>query len=193
MLSFARCPVCRTVLPWTYIWRPVWARWNCASCGSLLGISPWRRVLIIGLVIPLGLFWMPFMSRAGVTGLFGSLIALVVLLLVLVGLLLAVDRVVVIERCGLRCKHCGYDLQGQREPRCPECGNELDAEQRSLLASGEIPTTTHRKSRTWAVLIAVLVIAALFTLATAGLITYKKMRAAPRIPATTQPVGPGVP
>jgi hypothetical protein len=24
------------------------------------------------------------------------------------------------------CKHCGYDLRGQTEPRCPECGRPFD-------------------------------------------------------------------
>ena len=26
------------------------------------------------------------------------------------------------------CMHCGYDLRGQEEARCPECGQEFDAE-----------------------------------------------------------------
>jgi hypothetical protein len=25
------------------------------------------------------------------------------------------------------CRHCGYDLRGQIEPRCPECGRQFDA------------------------------------------------------------------
>ena len=25
------------------------------------------------------------------------------------------------------CLNCGYDLRGQRDPRCPECGREFDA------------------------------------------------------------------
>jgi hypothetical protein len=31
------------------------------------------------------------------------------------------------------CLHCGYDLRGQTEPRCPECGRGFD---RKLIAGG---------------------------------------------------------
>jgi rubrerythrin len=29
------------------------------------------------------------------------------------------------ERSGLDCPHCGYDLRGMTEPRCPECGRHF--------------------------------------------------------------------
>jgi len=34
------------------------------------------------------------------------------------------------------CIHCGYDLRGQTEARCPECGRSFDA---ALLARGQDP------------------------------------------------------
>jgi hypothetical protein len=37
------------------------------------------------------------------------------------------------------CIHCGYDLRGQTDPRCPECGRAFDA---ALLAQAPPPPTT---------------------------------------------------
>ncbi len=37
-------------------------------------------------------------------------------------------RELLIERGILVCVHCGYDLRGQTEPRCPECGRAFDPE-----------------------------------------------------------------
>lgn len=33
------------------------------------------------------------------------------------------------EFAWLKCAHCGFDLRGQIEPRCPECGQPLNEEQ----------------------------------------------------------------
>lgn len=30
---------------------------------------------------------------------------------------------------GCQCVHCGYELKGVRDYRCPECGNEVDVDQ----------------------------------------------------------------
>ena len=37
------------------------------------------------------------------------------------------EHVRVIERHGLYCKSCGYNLKGLTEPRCPECGTEFSS------------------------------------------------------------------
>jgi hypothetical protein len=38
-----------------------------------------------------------------------------------------IERCVRIGSAGRpKCRKCGYDLRGQREPRCPECGTEFD-------------------------------------------------------------------
>jgi hypothetical protein len=64
------------------------------------------------------------------------------------------ERVRVIERRGFRCQTCGYDLQGQVEPRCPECGREFDADDQARmrqLSSGKIAARVPRKRwATWA-------------------------------------------
>ena len=43
----------------------------------------------------------------------------------------------------LICIECGYDLRGQNEPRCPECGTPFD--ETLLNASGEIPTSDQER------------------------------------------------
>lgn len=42
------------------------------------------------------------------------------------------------------CIPCGYDLRGQSEPRCPECGTPFDA---ALLLHGEAHTFNKSRSR----------------------------------------------
>jgi hypothetical protein len=49
------------------------------------------------------------------------------------------------------CLHCGYDLRGQTEPRCPECGWEFEADLLTRLSRGdsdaERPNETTESSR----------------------------------------------
>jgi hypothetical protein len=49
-------------------------------------------------------------------------LVLVVMAAVLVPYFVLFERTRVLERKGFRCRQCGYDLQGQLEPRCSECG-----------------------------------------------------------------------
>lgn len=134
MALLAECPVCRRSLRWTYMLRPMWSRWRCDGCGSLLGINRKRRLLAILPFVAMVFSISMFVSRMG----FGDLAAIPVILVMWMPYFLLVDRAVVVERCGFRCKQCGYDLQGQVVPRCPECGREFDAEERVRLEAGFI-------------------------------------------------------
>ena len=125
----AECPNCRRRIPFrqTFI-KTAWSRWECEGCGSLLGLNVKRR---LGLGLLGGAF--PFMvfvvlQRLGL----GLHYVLPTVILVFALVFYFLDSVVVIERSGMRCRHCGYDLQGQEEARCPECGKEFDAAEAAL-------------------------------------------------------------
>jgi len=132
MAPFAECPVCRQPLRWTYILRTVWSQWHCGACGSLLGIDRKRRVLAIFPFVVMVLCVSVLISRLGL----GDLVILPVTIALAAPYFLLVDRAVVLERYGFRCKACGYDLQGQTVPRCPECGRDFDADERVRLEAG---------------------------------------------------------
>ena len=132
MAPFAECPVCRQPLRWTYILRTVWSQWHCGACGSLLGIDRKRRVLAIFPFVAIVLCVSVLISRLGL----GDLAILPAAIALAAPYFLLIDRAVALERCGFRCRGCGYDLQGQIVPRCPECGREFDADERARLETG---------------------------------------------------------
>lgn len=117
------CPNCRQPIPRIRLFlTAAWGRWRCSGCGALLGIDVRRRLLAtipwVGI-----LFFLMFVARITSLG-----YAIAVPMLLAAGMLnyFLFDRAVVHERTGFRCRGCGYDLQGQVEPRCPECGSEFD-------------------------------------------------------------------
>jgi hypothetical protein len=116
----------------TYILRTVWSQWRCGACGSLLGIDRKRRLLALLPFVVMALGVSTLISRLGLADL---IIAPVIVILAMPYFLL-IDRVVVLERSGFRCQGCGYDLQGQTVPRCPECGREFDERERTRLETG---------------------------------------------------------
>ncbi|UCD74349.1 MAG: hypothetical protein JSV91_11225 [Phycisphaerales bacterium] len=159
------CPVCR--YPFSRLRalaRTAWSRWRCPSCESLLGISlkrrliatlPWIVILVFLLLVLRIMSW-------------GMWIAIPILVAAGLGIYMLFERIVVHERCGFRCRSCGYDLQGQVDPHCPECGRALDEdeiERMNLARPGELrqAVTTGRMGR-WAAIILI----ALFTLAVLG-------------------------
>ncbi len=198
MLCFAECPVCRHPLSWTYLLRPLWSQWRCRHCASLLGIDVRRRLLLViplVLALPIGAL---ALSRLGFND-----FAILVALAFWGPLFACLDRARVVERCGFRCKRCGYDLQGQVTPRCPECGRHLDTQERELLAAGVIPQATRRPRRKLALALTLaLVLGGLATVGVGLLRYYQASRAqatrqrlvAPRtaatpatMPSTSQP------
>ena len=132
MAPFAECPVRRQPLRWTYIIRTLWSQWHCQSCGSLLAINRRRRLLAIIPFVGMVLCASLLISRLGL----GDFAIVPAAIGLAAPYFLLIDRAVVLERYGLRCRGCGYDLQGQTVPRCPECGRELDAQERARLSTG---------------------------------------------------------
>lgn len=159
MALLAECPVCRRPLRWTYMLRPMWSEWVCEGCGSLLGLNRKRRLLAILPFVGLALAVVGMAQFAGG----GLLVALPAILVIWVPYFLLLDRAVVLEERGLRCKQCGYDLRGQIAPRCPECGREFDADERASLKTGGFASAPVRpRRRLW--LTATLVVLACVTM-----------------------------
>ncbi|MFQ5805108.1 MAG: hypothetical protein ACE5I3_01520 [Phycisphaerae bacterium] len=173
MALLAECPVCRQPLRWTYLVRPMWSQWSCERCGSLLGIDRKRRVLAILLIAVLAPVAAVYLPRAG----WSNFTILPATLMVWLPFFLLLDRATVLERHGFRCQQCGYDLRGQVVPRCPECGREFDAAERSVLETGVFPDApAGRRSRAW-LGIALLVFAVLLTSLAVGITRYKVVKA----------------
>jgi len=173
------CPNCRQPIPRVRLFfTTVWGRWRCSGCGSLLGIDVRRRLLAmipwIGiLIILVGVLRITSLDYA---------IALPTLLGAAIVNFFLFDRAVVHERTGYRCRQCGYDLQGQVEPRCPECGSEYDpSELEAFKAGGPKKASSVTWYRSWLVLTIVMSIALLLTLG--GVLHLKARRTA----AKTQP------
>lgn len=184
----AECPVCRAPLRWTYLMRPLGSRWRCAQCESVLAVDGKRRLLAVVIWIPILLLGSYQLTRLG----WSDLLAPVFMLVFWVPVFLALDRAAVIERAGLRCRGCGYDLRGQVVPRCPECGRELSEEERRMLTIGVFPTAVVRSRRgAWVV---VMLLVALGCAVTLGLaITYyygTRPPAATPPPAAPAPAAP---
>lgn len=179
-MLITECPVCRTPLRWTYILRTLWSRWRCAHCGSLLGVDVKRRLLAAGVGAGVILAGSITLTRAG----WSDLAAPFLMLLFYFPVLLVIDRVNVIERCGFRCRTCGYDLRGQVAPRCPECGREFDADERAILETGVLPPSVHRPRRA-VVVVAVLIFLFLGTLFAVGVTYFRAFSAGPPPTTTT--------
>ena len=175
------CPNCRQpIARYRLFFRTAWSRWRCDGCGSLLGIDIRRRFLA---VIP----WIAilfFLLRVVHITRLGLLIALPTI--ICAGLLnfFLLDRAVVHERTGFRCRKCGYDLQGQTESRCPECGLVFDSAE--LATYKAKPDMVRKPQSRWGFRIATALLIGLITaLLIMGLIFFRAGRArTARMPAT---------
>jgi hypothetical protein len=166
----------------------------------MIAIAPMLLLGLVGMAVPIliGVVGIaaarPFLRAAPVL----LPVLLPVIFAVSIGGVLLFDRPRVIERCGLRCRGCGYDLQGQVEPRCPECARELDADERAALAAC-VPSTTpvdHPGLRKWTiVLVSVLILIVLVQLVMVfwGARRYAARRAQRMQPTTSQAVTPALP
>ncbi|MFH1417761.1 MAG: hypothetical protein ABII12_05670 [Planctomycetota bacterium] len=182
------CPNCHKPIPRLSLFvKAMWTRWRCAGCGALLGIDVRRRLLAVVPWIGI-LALLLFVVR--ITTLAYPLALLIVCIAGVLNFCLF-DRVVVHERTGFRCRQCGYDLQGQTEGRCPECGAKFDMDGLSAhKAAGA--TALPKVSRLRSALVTVVVACLLTGLFVAGILFARAARvgAARRPTTTSQAVRP---
>lgn len=169
LITPLECPNCRAPIARIRVFlRTAWSRWRCDTCDALLGVDTRRRVLAI---VPWTAIVIVLVLILRVTQ-FGLFIAGPILLGLAIFHFFIFDRVVVHERTGVRCRQCGYDLHGQTDDRCPECGETFD---RDRLETDEAGVTGKHSSRAW-IGIALGVIIGGITLLLVGLIVFQKMR-----------------
>jgi hypothetical protein len=171
------CPNCREPVSFFRAIRTTaWGRFRCKACGSILGISLKRRLLAL---IPWAAVIFLLMRVVHIQK-YGILAFAVVLAGVFVAIFYFLEDVVLVERRAFCCKKCGYDLQGQVEKRCPECGEPFDAAEKArILARAGMPPPKARHR--WVMVVLFLL---LFATLIANYITY---RSAGRRPAPPQP------
>ena len=97
------------------------------------------------------------------------------------------EKVILLERRAFTCRHCGYDLHGLPEPRCPECGNVFDPEERARVLA-RIGSPPPKVGRRW---IPAAVVVLLSLGVAASLVFYRRASNAARMRAipTTAPAG----
>lgn len=163
MLPPIECPNCRREIARLRIFtRTAWSRWHCVGCGSLLGVDTKRRLLAMipwVFIVVVLLFVLEIVQ-------WGLLFAIPVLLGLALANFFVFDRVVLIQRTGRRCRQCGYDLTGQSDDRCPECGGAFDTEQIAAEAAPDarLNRSLLRRRVLIAIVFAVLTLAVLLSL-----------------------------
>ena len=174
----SECPNCRASIPWTRtFFTTAWGRWRCRGCGALLGVNVRRRFLAVGLWLAIFLLMMglkvPFILNPPA--------ALALMLVVFVPFFLFFERPVVHERAGFRCRQCGYDLQGQVDPRCPECGREFDSVEIARMQGVKLDSGAGQpwRTRRWVKVVAVLLMVALTAALFVGVLVSRTWRATP--------------
>lgn len=189
------CPVCRH--PANGVLRMFRrSAWTCPTCDSLLRMDKSRRYLAMIPCAAATLVGVILITRAGWGG---DWVAVPLAFAVWVPVILLLDRANVLERRGFWCRQCGYDLRGQVDPQCPECGREFDS---SETAQMELPDPTRLvqgQERKGGYVGLILIIALTVALAVSVILSlgvYRRARSrsvppAPAQPATTVPDGVG--
>jgi uncharacterized paraquat-inducible protein A len=124
------CPQCAEPIGWEWRLLHSYRRttWTCRRCAAVLGLV-WPRwsvvliaVLIAGVVLSLSPGLLPRAIRRWLLFFSGSLLFVAWLLSSFL-----VRAVVMRPGFGF-CQHCGYNLRGLTEGRCPECGTDVETQ-----------------------------------------------------------------
>lgn len=171
------CPVCQHKINGIFfMFRPVFMNWTCKGCGSVLTINKARRftALIPGIILELFIFFICVRLSLNI------FITVFVAVFACMAVLLYYDSALILERKGFWCRSCGYDLRGQSEAICPECGTgftESDIEQMAMDDPVSKVEKVGKVSRYWLVLVIVLFVLLLSTfLITLGVFYKTKTR-----------------
>lgn len=194
---YCHCPVCRRpILALRVLFLPLWKRWDCPDCGSLLGVDRNRRFLgmIPWLVVIVVLVAVVKITR------YGMLVAIPTLALTAV-VLIPFCRPIVLARGGFRCRGCGYDLKGQAEPKCPECGEAVaadDLDRFRRLVRGDAEAAVARRDvarpvRRWHQVLIIAVILLVTATLAVGIIVHQRRSAPGPIPVAPVSPAPALP
>lgn len=168
------CPVCREPIPWHRLFfTTAWGSWRCSACDSRLAVNVWRRLIFVAVTMVV-LYSVTRVVRLGPA--WDLPLVLLTVAVVMVPCFMFFERARVLERRGFRCRQCGYDLKGQVEARCPECGLAFDEEEADRLkrvAQRTAEATVRRTRFAW-VVVALVVVGFLTTLLGLGLTLYMK-------------------
>lgn len=167
------CPNCREPIPWSRVlFTTAWGSWTCHGCGSLLGVNVRRRLLGVAVLI---IILLSVTSIVRVPLNWDLPVVLLIFLVVWIPYFLLFERARILERRGFRCHRCGYDLQGQVDPRCPECGLEFSAAASTRKAvakdGGDAERVIRRRRNAW-VIVGMAVLLFLGTVLAVGLSLY---------------------
>ncbi|MFQ5496151.1 MAG: hypothetical protein ACE5EX_12315, partial [Phycisphaerae bacterium] len=179
----SKCPVCREPVPWTRrLFNLEWRTWTCSGCESVLAINVLRR-LAVSAVAAAAMIGVTWANPAGwdMPVVLGTFVA------ILGPYFVFFDRPRVVERHGFHCGKCGYDLQGQVVPRCPECGEAFDKELAGRMKRAAAGASRD-SSRRGPVLAVVLIMVLSATVVGTGLLVYKTRMARRPLSSTVRRV-----
>jgi hypothetical protein len=91
------------------------------------------------------------------------------------------EKVVLVDSRAFCCKQCGYDLQGQVEPRCPECGLEFDPTEKARILE-RIGKPAPRPRYGW---VAIVLIVLVTLMLLGNILAFRRMRPAAPGPGTS--------
>jgi hypothetical protein len=105
-------PGARSMVAFILVWIPITfvSKYLSAVASSYLGLVPWYARYVVEVFT--GLLQLSLLAATTTWFCRRRALALLRKRLIWLGLPL--------------CRHCGYDLRGQTEPRCPECGRAFD-------------------------------------------------------------------
>lgn len=141
-----------------------------------------RRFLAMVPLTAATIFGSLYLTRSGLAG---DWAAIPVAAVVWFPLIVLLDRVIVLERRGFWCRQCGYDLRGQINPQCPECGREFDpseTEQMELPDPADVLQRQKRKRNYLGLVLFIVLVAALTASAIILLRAYRAAKSRGTVP-----------
>lgn len=185
-MSF-KCPVCHQDFPFMrQFLTPTWGSFQCTACDSQLGVNAYRRFFVVPIWIGLYYFatrYIRLPASYDIVTVLGTFMVMYILYFAWF------EKPRIIQRCGFRCKDCGYDLQGQKDPRCPECGRVFDETETSQMKRLlQFETVKPRKRSSVVIIVFMIVFFILTLLAVLGVRVYNAQTTSPKAPQPTPPV-----
>ncbi len=186
----SECPVCRHRINCVRFMLSRKA-FSCSHCRSLLSNDKNRRYFALVPLMVATVFGSLYLTRSGLAG---DWVPIPLAMAVWFPLIIMLDRAIVLERCGFWCIKCGYDLRGQVNPQCPECGREFNSSETAQMELPDPTAVSQRQVRKRNYLRLILFIVLMAALIASLIISFrvyskaKSLRTAP-VPVQVSPAG----